>query len=110
MRSTLALLALIAVLFAKTPVFAAACTAKDFATAVDQSGASLRTLTLEAQPKLQERLKRYQTALKLTDTNYENSALDAIQDSKLEDFDKKSSQLLLTVDSLGRVPGGTEPD
>lgn len=111
MRSTLAVLAFtFASLTNVQASFAATCTAKEFADAVDQSGAGLRTLTLEAQPKLQERLKRYKEALKLSDSDYENSALDAIQDSKLDEFDKKSSELLLRVDSLGRVPEGTEPD
>jgi hypothetical protein len=111
MRSMIAFLAVTMALVANAPAaMAAPCTAQDFATAVDQSGASLRTLTLEAQPKLQERMKRYKEALKLTDVNYENSALDAIQDPKLDEFDKKSSQLLLTVDSLGRVPDGATPD
>ncbi len=111
MRLPLALLAFAISLAISSPAsVAASCTAKDFAVAVDQSGASLRTLTLEAQPKLQERMRRYKAALNLSDTDYENSALDAIQDPKLDEFDKKSSQLLLTVDSLGRVPDGTEPD
>ncbi len=111
MRLSLALLAFATALAANTSAsVAATCTAKDFAVAVDQSGASLRTLTLEAQPKLQERMRRYKAALNLGDTDYENSALDAIQDSKLDEFDKKSSELLLTVDSLGRAPEGTEPD
>jgi hypothetical protein len=111
MRSLPALFALAAGLFIYAPAsMAATCTAKDFAVAVDQSGASLRTLTLEAQPKLQDRLRRYKTALKLADTDYENSALDAIQDPTLDQFDKRSSELLLTVDSLGRVPEGVEPN
>ncbi|CAA2138683.1 DUF1134 domain-containing protein [Hyphomicrobium sp. ghe19] len=86
------------------------CTTKDFAAAIDQSGASLRTLTLEAQPKLQERMQRYRAALNLSDTDYENVALDAIQDATLDDLDQKSSALLLRVDSLGRVPEGVQPD
>ena len=89
---------------------AATCTAKDFAAAVDQSGASLRALTLQAQPKLQERMRRYQAAKNLDNAEFENSALDAIQDAKLDALDQKSSALLLTVDSLGRVPEGAEPD
>jgi hypothetical protein len=89
---------------------AATCTANDFATAVDQSGASLRALTLEAQPKLQERMRRYKAAKNLADDTYENTALDAIRDKKLDDLDKKSSDLLLTVDSLGRVENGAPPD
>ncbi|MET0408063.1 MAG: EipA family protein [Hyphomicrobium sp.] len=111
MRSTFALvLFLVALAAVAPPSVAATCTAKDFATAVDQSGASLRTLTLEAQPKLQERLRRYKEALNLNDTDYENSALDAIQDTTLNDYDSKSSELLMRVDSLGRVPEGSQPD
>ena len=91
MRSTLVFLAATALLTNASAAIAASCTANDFAVAVDQSALSLRTLTLEAQPKLQERLKRYKEALKLTDTNYENSALDAIQDAKLDEFDKKAA-------------------
>ncbi|MFT3730309.1 MAG: DUF1134 domain-containing protein [Hyphomicrobium sp.] len=111
MRSTAALLALAIALFWTVPAAVAApCTANDFAAAVDQSGASLRAMTIEVQPKLQERLKRYKEALKLPAADYEGSVLDATQDATLDDFDKKSGELLLTVDSLGRVPDGTEPD
>jgi hypothetical protein len=111
MRWSINIGAAAAVLLIDVPgLSAATCTPNDFATAVDQSGASLRAMTLEAQPKLQERLHRYQLALKLSDVDYENTALDAIQDATLDAFDKQSSALLLTVDSLGRVPDGTEPD
>ena len=54
-------------------------------------------------------MRRYKAVKKLGD-DYENSALDAIQNPKLAAFDKRSSALLLTVDSLGRVPYGAEPD
>jgi len=89
---------------------AATCTAADFGAAVDQSGASLRALTLAEQPKLQARLRKYKAAKKLSDDAYENVALDAIRDKKLDDLDKKSSELLLRLDSLGRVPDGAQPD
>lgn len=92
------------------PAAAAGCTANDFAEAVDQSGASLRALTLDAQPKIQDRLRRYKAAKKLSNENYEETALDAVRDSTLDDLDKKSADLLLTVDSLGRVPDGAVPD
>lgn len=111
MRLLPALLALAASLAAAVSANAAEpCTTKDFAAAIDQSGASLRALTLEAQPKLQERMQRYRAALKLSDNDYEDAALDAIQDPALDEFDKKSSALLLKVDSLGRVPEGVQPD
>ncbi|HET6389881.1 DUF1134 domain-containing protein [Hyphomicrobium sp.] len=111
MRLLPALIILAAALAAAGSAEAAeTCTTKDFAAAIDQSGASLRALTLEAQPKLQERMQRYRAALKLSETDYEEAALDAIQDPALEEFDKKSSALLLKVDSLGRVPEGVQPD
>jgi len=111
MRSFIAFGAALVTFMLSAPTLqAATCTAKDFAAAVDQSGANLRALTLEAQPKLQERMRRYKAARNLDDADFENSALDAIQDAKLDALDQKSSSLLLTVDSLGRVPDGTEPD
>ncbi len=111
MRLLPALFALAASLAAAGSVKAAEpCTTKDFAAAIDQSGASLRALTLEAQPKLQERMQRYRAALKLSATGYEDEAIDAIQDPALDEFDRKSSALLLKVDSLGRVPEGAQPD
>lgn len=89
---------------------AATCTAADFGAIVDQSGASLRALTLAEQPKLQARLRKYKAVKKLSDDAYENVALDAIRDKRLDELDKKSSELLLRLDSLGRVPDGTQPD
>lgn len=86
------------------------CDAKDFAAAVDQSGASLRAMTARDQPKLQEKLRRYKEAKKLGDADYENSAFDAIQDEHLEELDQTSSALLMKVDTLGRVPPGTTAD
>lgn len=92
---------------AQTP---ATCSAQDFATAIDKSGATLRAFTLDAQPKLQERMRRYSEVSKLDTTDYEASAIEAIQDSKLTALDEKSANMLLRIDSLGRVTEGTEPD
>ncbi len=89
---------------------AAACVAADFAAAVDQSGASLRAAALETQPKLQDRMRRYQAAKGLSDSDYEAAALEAIVDKQLLDLDTKSSELLLRIDGLGRVPDGKEPN
>lgn len=111
MRSALfSAAAILSLVLLGRPAAAAGCTANDFAEAVDQSGASLRALTLDAQPKIQDRLRRYKAAKKLSNENYEETALDAVRDSTLDDLDKKSADLLLTVDSLGRVPDGAVPD
>ena len=93
--------------FAEQP---AACRAAGFATAVDKSGATLRAFTLDAQPKLQERMRRYSEVKKLDNADYEAAALDAINDDKLTALDEKSANMLLRIDSLGRVAEGTEPD
>lgn len=92
--------------FAQTP----ACTAADFGAAVDRSGAQIRAYTLEAQPKLQEKMRRFKDARKLSEDDYQDAALEAIQDQKLAEFDATSSTLLLKVDTLGRVPEGATPD
>lgn len=91
---------------AQTP----ACRAADFATAVDKSGATLRAFTLDAQPKLQERMRRYSEVAKLDSAEYESSAIDAIQDDKLAALDEKSANMLLRIDTLGRVAEGETPD
>jgi len=102
--------AILSLILLGLPAQAADCTANDFAEVVDQSGASLRALTLDAQPKIQERLRRYKAAKKLSNETSEETALDAVRDSTLDELDKKSADLLLTVDSLGRVPDGAVPD
>ncbi len=93
-----------------TNAVAATCTADDFAIAVDQSGASLRAFTKDAQPKLQTRMKRYSEVRKLPTDGYEDAALDAIQDGRLADFDDKSATMLLQIDQLGRIDKGATPD
>ena len=87
-----------------------ACTAKDFADAVDKSGAELRAFNLQFQPKLKERLQRFKQAKKLSDANYEDVALDQIQDAKLADLDAQSGALILKIDTMGRVTDEAAPD
>lgn len=87
-----------------------ACTAKDFADAVDKSGAELRAFNLQFQPKLKERLQRFKEAKKLNDANYEDVALDQIQDAKLSDLDAQSGALILKIDTMGRVTDEAAPD
>ena len=89
---------------------AATCTAAEFAAVVDASGASLRRFTLEVQPKIQDRLRRYRETTKTEGAEDEGAALDAIHDKRLEELDIRSSDLIMKVDMLGRVPSGTEPD
>ena len=103
-------LALAAFFAASHAAEAQTCVASDFAAAVDQSGASLRAFNREAQPKLQDRMRRYAEVKKLPASGSEDAALDAIQDAKLAALDAKSGDLLLQVDKLGRIAEGATPD
>lgn len=85
------------------------CTAADYAAAVDRSGAELSKESRAVQPKIQQRMRKYQEVKGLSDTDYESSALEAIRDSKLEELDATSSELLLKIDSMGRLPDGKAP-
>lgn len=112
MKRITALLAAVGIVLClqTTLVQAEPCTSADFASAIDKSGASLRAFTLEAQPKLQEGMRRYSEVKKLAASEYEDAALDAIQDSKLMALNEKSAAMLMRIDSLGRVAEGTAPD
>ena len=88
---------------AGTVAHAGDCTAADIARAVDQSGAELRGFNVEVQPKLLERMRRYVAAKKLPLDGFEETALDAMQDERLASFDARTGELLLKIDTLGRV-------
>jgi len=85
------------------------CTAADYAAAVDRSGAELSRESRSVQPKIQQRMRRYQQITGLPDADYEDAALQAIHDDRLEQLDIKSSELLLKIDSMGRLPEGKAP-
>ncbi|MBL8881791.1 MAG: DUF1134 domain-containing protein [Hyphomicrobium sp.] len=85
------------------------CTAADYAAAVDRSGAELSRESRAVQPKIQQRMRRYQQVMGLPDADYEDAALQAIHDDRLEQLDIKSSELLLKIDSMGRLPNGKPP-
>ncbi len=86
------------------------CTAADYAAAVDRSGAQLSKASREVQPKIQERMRTLQKLKGLPADDYESAALESIQDSKLSDLDARSSELLLQIDAMGRLPAGKPPN
>jgi hypothetical protein len=104
------IIAALAVLAGPSGAAHADCKASDFSAVVDQSGASLRAFTLQEQPKVQEKMRRYKEVRKLSEEEYQDVAFEAIQDAKLVELDQTSGDLLLKVDTLGRVPEGTAPD
>lgn len=109
MRRTSLLFLMLAAFAGCSGTARADCTAADFSAAVDRSGAALRDASRTFQPKFQERLRRFQAAKGLGDADYEAAGLEAIQDKKIEDLDAKSSELLIKIDGLGRIPDGKEP-
>ena len=100
------LLAALAFALAPVGVHAAACTAEQFAAAVDKSGAQLRAFNGEALPKLQEKLKQ----LKEKKGWDEEKALGAVRDDRTGKLDEQAEDLIVKIDQLGRPPEQGEPD
>ena len=103
-------LAVCAALLAMSPARAATCPPDQFAAAVDQSGASLRSFNGEAQPKLNERIKALKAKKGWPDEGYEEKAYDYLQDQRIAEFDTRSNDLLSKIDMLGQQgeKGGAE--
>jgi hypothetical protein len=78
----------------------AACTADDFAAAVDKSGAQLRAFNAEALPKLQDKLKQLQAKSGWD----EEKALGSARDDRTAKLDAEAEDLIVKVDMLGRPP------
>jgi hypothetical protein len=78
----------------------AACTADDFAAAVDKSGAQLRAFNAEALPKLQDKLKQLQAKNGWD----EEKALGTARDDRTAKLDAEAEDLIVKVDMLGRPP------
>jgi hypothetical protein len=100
------LLAILALVLAPGGAHAAACTADQFAAAVDKSGAQLRAFNGEALPKLQEKLKQ----LKEKKGWDEEKALGAVRDDRTGKLDEQAEDLIVKIDQLGRPPEKGEPD
>ncbi|MDP1909133.1 MAG: EipA family protein, partial [Hyphomicrobium sp.] len=100
------LLAALALVLVQGGAHAAACTAEQFAAAVDKSGAQLRAFNGEALPKLQEKLKQ----LKDKKGWDEEKALGAVRDDRTGKLDEQAEDLIVKIDQLGRPPEQGEPD
>ncbi len=101
---------LAALLLACAPHGAVACTADDFAAAVDKSGASLRAFNAQALPKLQEKLKQLKEKKGWNDADYEEKALESVRDDRTAKLDAQAEDLILKIDTLGRPPADAPPD
>lgn len=88
----------------------AACTADDFAAAVDRSGESLRKFNSEELPKLQSKLQELKAAKGWDDLDYEQKGLNSVRDARTRRLDEQAEELIVKIDSLGRTPEGAAPD
>jgi hypothetical protein len=104
------LLALLTSILVQGAANAAACTADDFAVAVDKSGAALRAFNGEALPKLQDKLKQLKTNKGWNDADYEEKALASVLDERTSKLDADAEDLILKIDTLGRPPEKGPPD
>lgn len=104
------LLALLTSILVQGAAYAAACTADDFAVAVDKSGAALRAFNGEALPKLQDKLKQLKDKKGWTDADYEEKALGSVRDERTSKLDADAEDLILKIDTLGRPPEKGPPD
>ncbi len=103
------LLAIVVASSAPAVAQAAACTADDFAAAVDKSGAQLRAFNAEALPKLRDKLRELKDAKGWGD-DYEEKGLDSVRDARAEKFDADAEALITKIDTLGRPPTDKQPD
>lgn len=106
MRRAIWFFILLAIVTARVgaPARAAACTAEDFAAAVDRSGAALRTFNAEAMPKLQSKLNQLKSRKGWTDTDYDEKTLTELRDEHSAKLDAQAEDLILKIDMLGRTP------
>ncbi len=86
------------------PAHSIGCTAEDFAGAVDRSGAALREFNAETLPKLKAKLEELKTKRGWDDAAYEEKALADLRDKRTEQLDADAENLIVKIDTLGRLP------
>lgn len=86
------------------------CTAEKFAEAVDQSGANLRKILQETQPRLDAKMKQLKAARGWTDVDAEEKAYAALSDARMQALERQANELLEKVDQLGQVNAKSPPD
>ena len=96
-------------LAAAAPARSQTCTPEDFAAAVDNAGASLRTFNTQNAPRLQEKLRQLKAKRGWSDTEFEERSIDLLHDARIEELDRQANDILGRIDTLGAAPQGT-PD
>lgn len=89
---------------------AASCKAEDITSAVDATGAQLRTYTMQTQPVLQPKLRALAAKNGWGEEGYEEAAFGHLKDTKVEQLDRTAQELLTRIDQLGEIKPGEAAD
>src|SRR5215475_928422 len=88
----------------------ALCSKEDFGRAVDQAGAALRKLSADNAPRLRAKMRELKDRKAWSDTDFEEKALAAVQDERIEAYNAQANDLLAKLDALGSIEPATEAD
>ncbi|MGI9383270.1 MAG: hypothetical protein ACR2PO_08950, partial [Methyloligellaceae bacterium] len=82
------------------------CTAKEFATIVDQTAQGLRDLNTRGERRFKEKLTVLGERKKWRKQDLESKAASLLHDARIEDFNREIETLLGRFDSLGNTSAG----
>src|SRR5215510_4246869 len=94
----------------RSGVEAASCSKEDFGRAVDQAGAALRKLNADNAPRLRAKMRELKDRKAWADTDFEEKALAAVQDERIEAYNAQANDLLAKLDALGSIEPSNEAD
>ena len=89
---------------------AASCSKDDFGRAVDQAGAALRKLNADNAPRLRAKMRELKDRKAWSDADFEDKALTAVQDERIEAYNAQANDLLAKLDALGSIEPASEAD
>jgi hypothetical protein len=89
---------------------AALCSKEDFGKAVDQAGAALRKLNADNAPRLRAKMRELKDRKAWSDADFEEKALAAVQDERIEAYNAQANDLLAKLDALGSIDPANEAD
>jgi hypothetical protein len=89
---------------------AASCSKEDFGKAVDQAGAALRKLNADNAPRLRAKMRELKDRKAWADADFEEKALAAVQDERIEAYNAQANDLLAKLDALGSLEPASDAD
>jgi hypothetical protein len=86
------------------------CSKDDFGRAVDQAGAALRKLNADNAPRLRAKMRELKERKAWGDADFEEKALAAVQDERVEAYNAQANDLLAKLDTLGSIEPASDAD